>query len=169
MRPDAWPAAQRSTLRRYELVLALQSQRSRPQDGLRQLSGPATARSAQGCDRPVEAKAPVRDRVEAIAKAYLKHAKTRTREKTSGETERILRVDVLPIWNGKRLSEITKADVRQLIDGIMRRGAPVAANRTLACIKTMFAFAIEQDILTASPCTGLKPPAAEVSRDRTIG
>src|ERR1700730_3488431 len=116
MRPDAWPAAQRSTLRRYELVLALQSQRSRPQDGLRQLSGPATARSAQGCDRPVEAKAPVRDRVEAIAKAYLKHAKTRTREKTFGETERVLRRDVLPIWEGKGLPGNGKCDVPQSLD-----------------------------------------------------
>jgi hypothetical protein len=82
--------------------------------------------------REVEAKAPVRDRVEAIAKRYLAHAKARVREKTFGANERILHVDVLPVWKGKRLSEITKADVRELLDGIVGRGSPVAANRTLA-------------------------------------
>jgi integrase len=128
---------------------------------------PGTERKASR-RREVEAKAPVRDRVQKIAKAYLAHAKTRTRAKTFGATERILRVDVLPVWKGKRLSEITKADVRELLDVIVKRGSPIAANRCLGCIKTMFAFAIEQDILTASPCAGLKPPAAEVSRDRVL-
>ena len=122
-----------------------------------------TARRAK-----VEAAAPVRDRVEAIAKAYLKHTKTRTRAKTFAETSRILARDVLPIWKGKRLNEITKADVRQLLDSIVKRGAPVAANRCLASVKAMFAFAIDQDVIALSPCAELRPPAAEVSRDRVL-
>jgi hypothetical protein len=34
--------------------------------------------------------------------------------------------DVLPVWKGRRLSEISKSEVRELIDGIVWRGAPVA-------------------------------------------
>src|SRR4029077_7971323 len=76
---------------------------------------PGTERKASR-RREVEAKAPVKDRIEAIAKAYLAHAKTRTRESTYLEIRRILMRDVLTHWHGRRLSEISKADVRQLID-----------------------------------------------------
>src|ERR1700730_16906833 len=58
-------------------------------EAARKLAQQAAAKVAGGADphqekktarrREIVAKAPVRDRVEAIAKAYLKHAKTRTR------------------------------------------------------------------------------------------
>jgi integrase len=118
--------------------------------------------------REVEAKAPVKDHIEKVARQYLKHAAARTRASTAAEASRILYVYVLPAWKGKRLSQITRRDVHALLDAIVDRGSPIMANRALAQLKTMFAFAIEQDILPASPCAGLKPPAEEVSRDRTL-
>ena len=93
----------------------------------------------------------------------------RQRASTAKESARILPRDVLPVWNGKRPSEITKLDVRALLGGIVKRGAPVVANRTLTAIKILCAWAIEQDLISVSPCAGLKAPAAEVSRDRVSG
>jgi hypothetical protein len=111
--------------------------------------------------------APVKDRVEAIAKRYLAHAKARQRAKTFAGTERYLTKEILPAWRGRRLSEITKADVRELVDAIAKR-APIAANRVLTNIKTLCNWAIEQDVLLVSPCAGLKAPAPETSRDRVF-
>jgi transcription termination factor NusB len=117
--------------------------------------------------REKEGQAPIRDGFDKVARAYFKHAAKRTRASTAAETERILRVYVAPAWKGKRLSEIDKAAIRALVAGIALR-APVMANRTLTTVKALFNFAVAEDILTASPCAGLKPPAAEVSRDRVL-
>jgi integrase len=117
--------------------------------------------------REAEAKAPVRDTIDKIVRQYLKHAAARTRASTAAETSRILRVYVLPAWKGKRLSEIDKGAVRSLVADIAT-GAPVMANRVLTTVKALCNWAVAEDILTASPAAGLKPPAAEVSRDRTL-
>jgi integrase len=146
-------------------------------DAARKLAQQAAAKVAGGADphqekkaarrREVAEKAPVKDRVEKVCAAYLKHAAARTRASTAAVTSRILKVYVLPGWKGRRLSEITKADVRLLIADIAAR-APIMANRVLTSLKTMCNWAVEQDVISVSPCAGLKPPAAEVSRDRVL-
>src|SRR3546814_4552207 len=67
-------------------------------------------------------------------------------------------------WGARRVQEIARRDIRELIDGIEERGAPVAANRTLAAVRKMFNWAVERDILDASPVAGIQPPGAETSR-----
>jgi hypothetical protein len=83
----------------------------------------------------VVASAPIKDHVEKVAAAYLKHARARTRESTFRETRRVFDRKILPAWRGRRIGEITKADVRKLIEGIAKR-APVGANRLLTSLKT---------------------------------
>ncbi len=51
---------------------------------------------------------------------------------------------------------------------IVERGAPIQANRTLACVRRMFNWAIERDVLDASPCIRIKAPAPENTRDRAL-
>jgi hypothetical protein len=72
--------------------------------------------------------------------------------------------EILPAWRGRRLSEITKADVRKLVDGIAKRPAPISANGALASIKTFFAFAVEQDS-DGIAAAAIKPPAPETARE----
>src|SRR3546814_13584303 len=71
-------------------------------------------------------------------------------------------------WGARRVQEIARRDIRELIDGIEERGAPVAANRTLAAVRKMFNWAVERDILDASPVAGIQPPGAETSRARVL-
>jgi site-specific recombinase XerD len=113
------------------------------------------------------AKELVRDQVERIAAQYLKHAKARTRASTWTETKRVFDREILPAWRGRRLSVITKAAVRKLIEGVTKR-APVGANRLLASLKTFFAFAVEQDLISASPAAAIRPPAPETARKRVF-
>jgi integrase len=77
------------------------------------------------------------------------------------EDKRILMRNIEPIWGNRKAASITRRDVIVLLDGIKERGAPIAANRTLACIRRMFNFAIERDLISASPCAAIKAPSKE--------
>jgi hypothetical protein len=94
---------------------------------------PASERKAARACSKIE-QAPVRDQVEKVAAAYLKFHRVRVRLSTFRETARVFRVEVLPLWKGRRLSEVTRQDVRGLIDRIAKRGTPVSANRCLALL-----------------------------------
>ena len=62
------------------------------------------------------------------------------RKRSWKEDQRILNKDVLPHWKRRKAADITRRNVVLLLDGIVDRGAPIAANRTLAVIRKMFNF-----------------------------
>ncbi len=102
-----------------------------------------------------------------LAEEYLeKWARPRTR--SAAEDERILNKDVLPAWGKRKARDIRRRDVILLLDGIVERGAPIAANRTLAIVRKMFNFAIRRDILDATPVAMVDAPAKENQRDRVL-
>ncbi len=102
-----------------------------------------------------------------LAHEYLeKWAKPRKRSWRTDK--RILEKDVLAEWGRRKAHDITKRDVIELLDAIVDRGAPIMANRTLAVIRRMFNFAMERDIVIASPCLTVKAPASENQRDRVL-
>lgn len=76
--------------------------------------------------------------------------------------------DVIRVWKGRRIQDITKRDVNELLDEIVDRGAGIMANRTLAAIRKLFNWCVSRDIIAASPCTLIDPPAEEKSRDRIL-
>jgi integrase len=128
---------------------------------------PATERRALAAESRI-AKAPITDQVERVVARFLKHQKARVRAGTYRETARVFRVEVLPKWEGKRLAQISKQDVRQLVTAIAARGSPVSANRCLTILKTFFAWAIREDFLTVSPAASVAQPAAEKARERVL-
>lgn len=86
-----------------------------------------------------------------LIEEYLeKHAKPNKR--SWEEDQRILYKDVLSSWGNRKAKDITRRDVIQLLDKIKERGAPIIANRTLACVRRMFNFAIKRALLDSSPC-----------------
>lgn len=95
-----------------------------------------------------------------------RHAKPKKR--SWKKDEGILNRDVIPVWGQRKAADITKRDVITLLEGIVDRGAPAMANNCFALVRKMFNFAVERDILPASPCTRIKPPAPKVTRDRTL-
>lgn len=107
-----------------------------------------------------------RDRFASIADQFVeKHAKPRNR--TWQETKSILNRNVLPAWGDRSISEIRRRDVIDLLDTIADR-APIQANRTLATVRKLFAWAVQRDILEVSPCVGVKAPSPEKARDRVL-
>lgn len=64
--------------------------------------------------------------------------------------------------------QVRREDVIDIIDDIMARNCPIAANRFLAAAKRMFDWAVERNTLEVSPAAGMKPPAKERQRDRVL-
>jgi len=117
--------------------------------------------------RLMEAEARDSFTVTALINEYMdKWAKPRKRSWQADE--RCLNKDVKPYWGKRKAREITRRDVILLLDRIKDRGAPIQANRTLACVRRMFNFALERDIIESTPCTAVKMLAKENRKDRVL-
>lgn len=84
------------------------------------------------------------------------------------DVERALRVEVLPKWGKRKITDITPRDIVQVRDEIAGRGAPVMANRCLAYISGMFAFAVDQYVIKDSPYIKIKRAKKEEEKDRVL-
>lgn len=105
--------------------------------------------------------------IESLITEYMEmHAKPNKR--SWKEDERILNKDVKPIWGKRKAADIARRDMIHLLDKIKERGAPIIANRTLACIRRMFNFAVKRAVLDTSPCVAIEAPAKENRRDRYL-
>jgi integrase len=71
-------------------------------------------------------------------------------------------------WGNLKVKEIKRRDVRDLLDEVAARGAPIMANRILALVRKMFNLAIERDWLETNPCHMVKPPGDEKQRERVL-
>lgn len=118
------------------------------------------SRAAAKAEREVDT-----DLVEIVVKQFVeRHAKAHTRDWR--ETERLLNRNVVNLWRGKRLSQISRADVHNLLDEIIDRGSPIAANRVFAQLRVLCSWAVKRGILSHSPCEGVSAPSSERGRQR---
>jgi integrase len=109
------------------------------------------------------------DLVEKVAGQFIaRHIRATMRPSWGREAERMVRKEIIAAWAGRRLSEIRKADIHNLLDAIIDRPAPVLANRVFAIFRKMCSWAMTRGIIETSPCAGIKPPATERSRDRIL-
>jgi integrase len=109
------------------------------------------------------------DRVEAVANSFIeRYVKRNVGASWARETERLLRVEVIPEIGGKRISEVTRADIHNLLDAMVDRGSPINANRLLAVLRRMFNWTVERGHIERSPCDKIKAPATETARDRVL-
>ncbi len=124
--------------------------------------------------------------VEQLCRSFIQdYAKEHTRERSWRETARYLGLEpdpknegelrftrtkgeVISKWQQRPAKSVTGEEVIDLIRGIYARGAKISANRTLAAIRKMFAWAVAEKMLAASPCAGAKPPAKEKMRRRVL-
>ncbi|MDQ3211682.1 MAG: tyrosine-type recombinase/integrase [Acidobacteriota bacterium] len=115
----------------------------------------------------------------AAAKQDAKHAKTvgelveiyiekhaKPKKRSWKADDRNLRLKVLPTWRHRAIADITRQDVRALVDDIAEGGAPILANRIASLLSKLFAFALDRDLVTASPAVKIPRPGTEQQRDR---
>lgn len=70
---------------------------------------------------------------------------------------------VLPVLGDRRIGSITRADVQALVDGWA--GTDLAAStigRMYSALRAVFSFAESDDIVTRSPCRGIRLPSARL-------
>ncbi len=99
---------------------------------------------------------------------YIERYAKKKRKGSWKEDQRMLNKDVLPAWGRRKARSITKKNIVALLDNVVDRGSPIAANRLLGVIRLMFQFAVSRDMLSSSPCVAVEPPGEENIRDRVL-
>jgi integrase len=97
-----------------------------------------------------------------------RHARPNKKERTWKEDERTFEKNILPFWKNRKADSITRRDVTVLIDKILDRGSPIAANNTFERIRQLFNFAVERGTLEHTPCFKMKAPTPKIPRDRHL-
>jgi integrase len=75
---------------------------------------------------------------------------------------------VLPRWGERPVTGIIKRDVLTMLDEIVDRGSPVAANRTLAHLAPFAKWLVEREAIAVDFTVGVKMPSREHSRTRRL-
>ena len=83
------------------------------------------------------------------------------------KTGKVPHVPLVTRWGPRRIKDIKRRDVRELLDEVATR-APIMANRTLALVRKMFNFAIEHEWLEANPCHMVKRPGGGKQPERDL-
>ena len=162
-------APKKFTLGPYPAV-DLATARRRAQEALGRVAGgedPAASKQASRAAAGAERRAN-EDRVEHVVDLFVeRYAKIKTRDWRN--TERMLKVDVVGRWDGRHLSQITRADVHEMLDAIaIERKKPIQANRVFAQFRKLCGWAVSKDIIQRSPCDGVTAPSRESRRDRVL-
>jgi integrase len=90
------------------------------------------------------------------------------RKKSWENDERALNTDVIPTWGKIKAKDIRRRDIVLLLEGVVKRGSPVMANRLRALLHKMFTFAVDREIIESNPCAGVKPLAPEKPKERAL-
>jgi integrase len=104
-----------------------------------------------------------------LVESFLKDAQIR--ESTRREWKRLLEAARLAGLRAQRTTEVTRGDLVRLFDRIranaLREGDKgYAANRTLEAVRRVFSWAVQKDLVAASPCIGVVKPTKERPRQR---
>jgi integrase len=89
----------------------------------------------------------------------------RKRDAYVNDVKRKLELHVLPKWKDRKITEIRRSEVRDLVEGIE---GTVLPNRVLAAIRPIFRFALSRDWIDTNPAEGITKPKAEQPRDRVL-
>lgn len=106
--------------------------------------------------------------LDVVASFVVQHCRRHNRPRTAHETERILRTCFCPSWGSRDIREITKSDVHAILDRMVAKGKPSAANHALAAVRKLFAWAVDRDLVTSNPCADVQRPAKVKTREHVL-
>jgi integrase len=110
-----------------------------------------------------------KDTVAGVAVSFIeRYAKRHVGPSWARQSERLIKREILPAIGDKRLCDVKRSDIHDLLDVIIDRGSPITANRALSVFRRLCNWAIERGILAVSTCDKIKAPSAEISRDRFL-
>lgn len=97
-----------------------------------------------------------------------KYSRIKKRPRSAKEDELNLKRDVRRVWAKQKARDISRGDVKTLVDEIVTRGSGIQANRTLATIRKMFAWGLELEVVEFNPASGVSKPSTETAKDRCL-
>lgn len=89
----------------------------------------------------------------------------RPNKRTAETDARLIAHDLLPAFGDLRAAAIRPRDVAALLDAVVKRGAPIQANRIRALLSRIFAFGLAREIVLTNPAAVSERPTKEVARD----
>ena len=96
------------------------------------------------------------------------YAREQPARKSFSQVEQAMALHVLPYLGRHEFDQVTKADLMRVVDRVADQGKLTQANRVRAFVTRFFNWAVERDLVAASPATSLPKPAVEISRDRVL-
>lgn len=106
-------------------------------------------------------------RVEAVCEDFIRqYAKPRNR--SWREAERILNREFAAMHGQRDIRQVTRADVLEMMDRAIERGAAYQANRIHSHLRKLFNWCLDRGKIEASPMMGTKAPTRERARDRVL-
>jgi integrase len=106
-------------------------------------------------------------RVETVCEDFIRqYAKPRNR--SWREAERILNREFVSVHGQRDIRQVTRADILEMMDRAIERGAAYQANRIHSHLRKLFNWCLDRGKVEASPMTGTKAPTREKSRDRVL-
>jgi integrase len=104
---------------------------------------------------------------DTVGALYELYKKATEKKRSWPEQRRIFENEVLPAWRHRRVQDISRRNIRSLVDQ-KAETAPIMANRILARVSRLFSFGVERDWIEANPALRIVKPADEKSRDRVL-
>lgn len=104
--------------------------------------------------------------VEAVSRAWLAHCASAW---TAGTLEAItasLENHVFPALGGRPIREIAARDIKQAVQAVDKQGAGETAGRVFQRLRSIYRYALSEDLVEADPTYPLKP--AEIFKPRDV-
>jgi len=103
---------------------------------------------------------------EAVMAEWL--ARDQAKNRSIAAVKRLLNADVLPHWRHRRIDEIGRRDVLDVIDRVVDRGSPVMARQLHVVLHRLFRWSVGRGIVAANPLADLDLPENNPPRKRFL-
>jgi integrase len=106
---------------------------------------------------------------DAVPEVISLYGKQHLSQRRSGrEVMQILQRNFVERFGSRSVHSISKRDVIDVVNAVIDRGSPVAANKSLKVVKSFFNWCVGRAIVERSPCEGIRAPTVERARDRVL-
>jgi integrase len=166
LKEGAWKQT-RITLGRYP-AMTLAEARERARLTMQQVSEGKDPRGMARRDKAAMEEAS-RQTFKIVGELFMRQWVKRMKRRSSTEKEyrRALFGPDVTDWQDRPVSSFTRAEIRAKLEEVVDR-APYQSNRLRAYLRRFFGWCWENDRIEIDPTAGIKPLAAEVSRDRVL-
>lgn len=107
--------------------------------------------------------------VRAVAEKHLQAATgSRFGKQRAEKIRRAFENDLYPTVGDRPISEVSRRDVAEILEGVVARGSPVMANRLKTMISGVFEYAYDRELVDDNPARAVRPPASESGRERVL-